>query len=192
MSIFMTLLIALKALNRNKMRTMLTMLGMIIGVGAVITMVALGKGAQIDDRRTGQGRGHEPDHRHGRQLHAGRRAAGRRHVDDADPGRRPGAASGSRCAVPRGRRQLARPAHCRQSELVEPDPGHRRRPPADQELADQVRHLLHGAGRRHGAEGGGSRPDRLQTICSVQTTDPTGQIIRDQEPAVQSTGRHGA
>jgi putative ABC transport system permease protein len=40
------LLIALKALNRNKMRTMLTMLGMIIGVGAVITMVALGKGAQ--------------------------------------------------------------------------------------------------------------------------------------------------
>jgi putative ABC transport system permease protein len=46
MSIFMTLLIAVKALNRNKMRTMLTMLGMIIGVGAVITMVALGKGAQ--------------------------------------------------------------------------------------------------------------------------------------------------
>jgi putative ABC transport system permease protein len=46
MSIFMTLLIALKALNRNKMRTVLTMLGMIIGVGAVITMVGLGKGAQ--------------------------------------------------------------------------------------------------------------------------------------------------
>jgi len=46
MSIFMTLRIAIKALNRNKMRTMLTMLGMIIGVGAVITMVALGKGAQ--------------------------------------------------------------------------------------------------------------------------------------------------
>jgi putative ABC transport system permease protein len=46
MSIMMTLLVALKALNRNKMRTMLTMLGMIIGVGAVITMVAIGKGAQ--------------------------------------------------------------------------------------------------------------------------------------------------
>ena len=42
----MTLVIALKALSRNKMRTTLTMLGMIIGVGAVITMVALGKGAQ--------------------------------------------------------------------------------------------------------------------------------------------------
>ena len=46
MSILMTLRIALKALNRNKLRTVLTMLGMIIGVSAVITMVALGKGAQ--------------------------------------------------------------------------------------------------------------------------------------------------
>jgi len=52
MSILMTLRIALKALNRNKMRTVLTMLGMIIGVGAVITMVALGRGAQstIEDQ----------------------------------------------------------------------------------------------------------------------------------------------
>lgn len=38
--------VALKALGRNKMRTCLTMLGMIIGVAAVITMVALGQGAQ--------------------------------------------------------------------------------------------------------------------------------------------------
>jgi len=45
MSIFMIFRIALKALNRNKMRTALTMLGMIIGVAAVITMVALGSGA---------------------------------------------------------------------------------------------------------------------------------------------------
>src|SRR5512142_3536878 len=46
MSILMTFRIALKALNRNKLRTVLTMLGMIIGVGAVVTMVALGNGAQ--------------------------------------------------------------------------------------------------------------------------------------------------
>jgi len=46
MSLLMTMRIALKALNRNKMRTALTMLGMIIGVAAVITMVALGTGAQ--------------------------------------------------------------------------------------------------------------------------------------------------
>ena len=40
MSIIMIFRIALKALGRNKMRTALTMLGMIIGVAAVITMVA--------------------------------------------------------------------------------------------------------------------------------------------------------
>src|ERR1700682_2329441 len=46
MSFLMILRIAVKGLNRNKMRTALTMLGMIIGVAAVITMVALGTGAQ--------------------------------------------------------------------------------------------------------------------------------------------------
>src|SRR5579862_779537 len=46
MSVFMIFRIAFKALGRNKLRTALTMLGMIIGVGAVITMVALGTGAQ--------------------------------------------------------------------------------------------------------------------------------------------------
>jgi putative ABC transport system permease protein len=47
MSPVMTTRIALKALARNKMRTALTMLGMIIGVSAVITLVALGSGAQF-------------------------------------------------------------------------------------------------------------------------------------------------
>ena len=46
MSLLMIFRVALKALGRNKMRTALTMLGMIIGVAAVITMVALGTGAQ--------------------------------------------------------------------------------------------------------------------------------------------------
>jgi len=46
MSMLMTLRIAFKALGRNKLRTALTMLGMIIGVAAVICMVALGTGAQ--------------------------------------------------------------------------------------------------------------------------------------------------
>ena len=46
MSFLMVFRIAFKARGRNKMRTALTMLGMIIGVAAVITMVALGTGAQ--------------------------------------------------------------------------------------------------------------------------------------------------
>jgi putative ABC transport system permease protein len=39
--------IAVDALLRNKMRSILTMLGIIIGVGAVIAMVAIGRGAQV-------------------------------------------------------------------------------------------------------------------------------------------------
>ena len=38
--------VSLRALARNKMRTFLTCLGIIIGVGAVIAMVSLGEGAK--------------------------------------------------------------------------------------------------------------------------------------------------
>ena len=46
MSLLMTLVIAVRALRRNAMRTALTALGMIIGVAAVIVMMALGSGAR--------------------------------------------------------------------------------------------------------------------------------------------------
>jgi putative ABC transport system permease protein len=46
MKILATLKIAARALKRNKLRTILTMLGMIIGVGAVIATVSLGNGAK--------------------------------------------------------------------------------------------------------------------------------------------------
>jgi putative ABC transport system permease protein len=46
MRILATLRIALRALRRNKMRTLLTMLGMIIGVGAVIASVSITSGAK--------------------------------------------------------------------------------------------------------------------------------------------------
>jgi putative ABC transport system permease protein len=46
MIVFATLRMAVRALRRNKMRTLLTMLGIIIGVGAVIAMVAIGNGAK--------------------------------------------------------------------------------------------------------------------------------------------------
>src|SRR5258706_15512507 len=58
MSILMTFIGALKALRRNAMRTALTALGMIIGVAAVIVMVAIGTGArasiQSQIRRAGR------------------------------------------------------------------------------------------------------------------------------------------
>src|ERR687889_1741399 len=41
-----TVAVALQSIRSNMLRSLLTMLGIIIGVGAVITMVALGTGAQ--------------------------------------------------------------------------------------------------------------------------------------------------
>ncbi|MRR05692.1 MAG: FtsX-like permease family protein [Deltaproteobacteria bacterium] len=45
MELFLSLKIALRALRTNKMRSFLTMLGIIIGIAAVIAMVAIGSGA---------------------------------------------------------------------------------------------------------------------------------------------------
>jgi putative ABC transport system permease protein len=46
MRYFVILKVAFRALRRNKLRTVLTMLGIIIGVGAVIAMVGIGNGAK--------------------------------------------------------------------------------------------------------------------------------------------------
>ncbi len=99
--IWSTLLLAFRALRRNSLRSALTMLGIVIGVAAVIAIVTLGSGAsqrgvgrRLESRRPAAVResGHEP-----------RRAAARRHgapVHDArcrgDPARRLGPSRPSR------------------------------------------------------------------------------------------------
>ena len=45
MNVLASARIAVRALRVNKLRSALTMLGIVIGVGAVITMVAVGAGA---------------------------------------------------------------------------------------------------------------------------------------------------
>ncbi len=57
MSVIGIIRIALKSLMRNKTRTFLTMLGIIIGVAAVITMIAIGQGAKkvVDDQISSMG-----------------------------------------------------------------------------------------------------------------------------------------
>jgi putative ABC transport system permease protein len=57
MSVLGIIRIALKSLTRNKTRTFLTMLGIIIGVAAVITMIAIGQGAKqvVDDQISSMG-----------------------------------------------------------------------------------------------------------------------------------------
>lgn len=57
MSILAIIRIAFKSLQRNKTRTFLTMLGIIIGVAAVITMLAIGQGAKkiVEDQVSSMG-----------------------------------------------------------------------------------------------------------------------------------------
>jgi putative ABC transport system permease protein len=57
MNILRTSKVALRALGRNKMRSFLTALGIIIGVGAVISMVSIGEGAKrgVQDRFNSMG-----------------------------------------------------------------------------------------------------------------------------------------
>ncbi|HDL07594.1 MAG TPA: ABC transporter permease, partial [Desulfobacteraceae bacterium] len=47
MNLIAGLKISFRALLRNKIRSLLTMLGIIIGVSAVIVMVGIGQGARI-------------------------------------------------------------------------------------------------------------------------------------------------
>jgi putative ABC transport system permease protein len=51
MNLFVILRVAIKALRQNTLRTALTMLGIVIGVGAVICVVAIGEGASASVER---------------------------------------------------------------------------------------------------------------------------------------------
>lgn len=57
MNIFENIRLALRSLKSNTLRSVLTMLGIIIGVGAVITMVAIGQGAKASVTNQIQGLG---------------------------------------------------------------------------------------------------------------------------------------
>ena len=57
MNLMRTIRVSLRALSRNKMRSFLTALGIIIGVGAVIAMVSIGQGAKkaVEERFNSMG-----------------------------------------------------------------------------------------------------------------------------------------
>ena len=164
MSVFMIFRVALKALNRNKMRTALTMLGMIIGVAAVITMVALGTGRAGVDRGADPDGRHQHDHRHGRQLHAGRRPAGPGQRQHADARRCGGDREAAGRAVRGGGREHARADRRRQPELEHAAPGHRRRLPADPLVADRGR----------------ARSSRRSDVTTAAKVVVLGSVVRDQ------------
>jgi len=91
MSLINLIRIALKALQRNKLRAFLTMLGIIIGVGSVIAMVAIGQGSKqsIHDQLSNMGTNMitvQP----ASNLNGGVRIAGgaREHQSQHEPGQR--------------------------------------------------------------------------------------------------------
>ncbi len=189
MSFLMILRIAVKALNRNKMRTALTMLGMIIGVAAVITMVALGTGAQTSIEAQIQSAGTNMiivsagnfsqggvRQGQGNAVHPGARGCGG-HIPAA--GR----------AVHRGRLEHARTDRLGQSELEHPGPGHRRGLPVDPGVADQQRRLLHAAGCRDRVEGRRARQRRARSaVRDRRRPDWTGDP--HHQTAVHGGRRH--
>ena len=57
MDFFASVRVALRALRKNKLRSLLTVLGVVIGVCAVITLVNMGSGAQISIEKAISGLG---------------------------------------------------------------------------------------------------------------------------------------
>ena len=130
MSFLMILRIAVKALNRNKMRTALTMLGMIIGVAAVITMVALGTGAQTSIEAQIQSAGTNMIIVSAGNFSQGGVRQGQGNASTLVPDDAAAIAQLPGRAVRRRRIEHARPDRRRQPELEHAGAGHRRRLPA--------------------------------------------------------------
>ncbi len=151
---------AMQALWRNMMRSALTMLGVFIGVAALIAMVAVGQGANEAVRKQIESLGTNlvvvlPGARTMGGMRGGFGSASTVTTADAQAIRR------ESMAVERG--QLSDPSvgpdPVRQSELDHANPGHRPELSADDELANRRRPRNHRRGRRVGRTGGGDRPD---------------------------------
>ena len=183
----MTLRIALKALSRNKMRTALTTLGMIIGVAAVIT-----HGGDRHRRAARRSRSRSaPPARTSIMVNAGSFDIGRRPQGHgqrrarSSPTMRRRSARGRRRAVRRRRAQHARPGRRRRTRTGT------RRSRAPMSTSPLIRSwpmqsgtLLH----RQRGDAGGARSRCSGTAVRDQLfgagADPVGEIDPHQEPAV--------
>ena len=68
--------VALDALRANRLRSVLTMIGVIIGVAAVVVLVAIGTGAKNEVETQVEGLGSQPDPRRSWAPRSRRRAHG--------------------------------------------------------------------------------------------------------------------
>ena len=110
MRLFSILRMAFRSINRNKLRSFLTMLGIVIGVAAVIAMLAIGQGARNAINSQIASLGHQPAHDLPRRLQRQRGAVGGGHRLAPVRGRRrqPSRNSARRSCIPRPWRAPAR------------------------------------------------------------------------------------
>ena len=177
MSILMIFRIAFKALGRNKMRTALTMLGMIIGVGAVITMVALGTGAQSSIEAQIQSAGTNMIMVTAGNFTQGGVRQGQGNASTLVPEDAAAIAAGRRaCSTSPPRSNTRGQIIAGNQNWNTPGAGHRRRPAAHPLLADDPR----------------AASSRRRTSTTAAKVAVLGSTVRDQlfGPDVDPTGDH--
>ncbi len=180
MNIMRTSRVALRALARNKMRSFLTALGIIIGVGAVISMVSIGEGAKqgVQDRFNSMGTNLlfvQPGSKNAHGAHTG--AGGWQTLKPEDA-----IAIEQQCSAVKYTspiEQHAGPGRLWEQELEHLDPGNRRPVSGSPELGDRPGLLLRrepGEGRRQGR-----RPGQRGHEEPVRGRGPDRQDHPDQE-----------
>ena len=183
MSVLMVLRVAIKALARNKMRTALTMLGMIIGVAAVITMVALGTGAQSSIESQIQAAGTNMIMVSAGNFQQGGVRMGQGNASTLTPEDAIAIQERAGRAVRRAGCEHARAGRGRQHELGHANPGHRCRSAADPLVARHEGRVLRACRRQLRLQGRRARLRRPRAV--VRRRLRSGRPDHpDQQPAV--------
>ena len=175
MSVIMIFRVALKALSRNKMRTALTMLGMIIGVAAVITMVALGTGAQSSIEAQIQTAGTNMIIVMAGNFTQGGVRQGQGNASTLTPDDAAEIAKLPGVQYVGGRAEYARPDGRRQPELEHAGAGHGRGLPAHPILADRRGRVFHAHDVTTASKVVVHRQRRCAISCSARTSIRSGR-----------------
>ena len=192
--------VATQSILKNKMRTFLTMLGIVIGVAAVIVMVAVGYGAQSSIQKQIGSLGTNMIMVMPGASAAGRRESGRRHVQPPHARRMRRSSSARACcsrpsrrSCSRTRRSISRRATGARASRASPRTTRRfatgRSSPALVHGGRRARHAQGGGARRHGGE----EPVSGRRCRRPAGADPQRAVHRDRRAHVERSERrrHG-
>ena len=172
-----TLRVAIRALLRNKLRSFLTTLGMIFGVGAVVATVAIGEGARatVEEAFASMGTNLLV------VLPGSANTGGARGGFGSQPTLTWEDLKAIRTEVPTARYAVpylrAAPGAQRGAELDHSDRRDRAGLLRDPQLADGARHPLHRLRRGHRDQGGGARRNGRREALR-RGSNPVGQTVR--------------